>query len=479
MRLTGYLSCIGMLSLAAGAAIAQTAAPPAYSVVRYNEDYTYLRDSSRRSDFFDPIKFIPLNSEGDWYLSLGGQARYRYEWFNNTNFGAGPQDHDGYHLTRLLADVDFHAGDYFRIFAQGKSAMIDERIGGARPQDADQADIQQLFADVKLPVADQQSLTFRFGRQELSYGKERLIGVSDFNNNPRTFEGAKVIYAMPGNQLDVFWVRPVLINDERLNNGDRASSFEGIYDTLSLPWVLGQSASSKIEGYALGLNKADNAANGAAIDSDTYTLGGRFSTNPKPWDLDIEPDYQFGRSGFGPISAWSLASEGGYTFSDVELTPRAFVGFDIASGDDSASDPAKQTFNQLFPTGHIYFGYIDAVGRQNIIDLHPGVECTIAGNKSWAQKLTLRSEYHAFWRESTDDALYNASGAIQRAAGTNRDQFVGSELDLLVNWQIERHTLIYAGYSHFFAGDFIQNTGKGSGADKDIDFLYAAMVFTF
>ena len=62
---------------------------PQYTPVRWNEDYLYLRDPARRTDLFDPIKYIPLNEEGDWYLSLGGQARYRYEWFENANFGAG------------------------------------------------------------------------------------------------------------------------------------------------------------------------------------------------------------------------------------------------------------------------------------------------------------------------------------------------------------------------------------------------------
>jgi hypothetical protein len=33
----------------------------------------------------------------------------------------------------------------------------------------------------------------------------------------------------------------------------------------------------------------------------------------------------------------------------------------------------------------------------------------------------------------------------------------------------------YVGYSHVFAGDFINETG----ASDDIDFVYAALVFTF
>ena len=52
---------------------------------------------------------------------------------------------------------------------------------------------------------------------------------------------------------------------------------------------------------------------------------------------------------------------------------------------------------------------------------------------------------------------------------------MGSEIDLLLTWQIERHTQAYFGYSHFFAGDFIEDTGPSD----DIDFAYAAVQYTF
>src|SRR5690242_12812166 len=60
--------------------------PRIYQRFRYDEDYTYLRDPAKRTDFWDPIKYIPLNSDGDWYLSLGGEARERYEMYNNNRW---------------------------------------------------------------------------------------------------------------------------------------------------------------------------------------------------------------------------------------------------------------------------------------------------------------------------------------------------------------------------------------------------------
>jgi hypothetical protein len=88
----------------------------------------------------------------------------------------------------------------------------------------------------------------------------------------------------------------------------------------------------------------------------------------------------------------------------VKFSPRASLGFDIASG----SADGSERFNQLFPSGHQYFGYIDVIGRQNIIDLHPGLQF------KFTKDLGLRADYHIFWRQNTDDAVFNAQGNVLR-----------------------------------------------------------------
>ena len=54
-------------------------------------------------------------------------------------------------------------------------------------------------------------------------------------------------------------------------------------------------------------------------------------------------------------------------------------------------------------------------------------------------------------------------------------RYVGAETDLFATYTFTRHVLGYAGYSHFFTGEFIRKTGP----DKDSDFLYAALQYTF
>lgn len=455
--------------------------PPPLTPVRWNEDYSYLARANHASDYLDGLKYIPLGSDPDTYFSLGGQVRERYEYFNNSNFGAGPQDEDGYSLTRLLLNGDLHISPYFRLFAQGKSAMIDDREGGPRPIDADELDVQQLFADLRLPVTDSLTTTFRFGRQELIYGNERLIGPLDWTNTMRTFDGIKVMTEFKTdsftNSLDLFLVRPLVVEKETFNNGDGDQTFWGAYDTLALPHLIDK-ANTQLELYLLGLDQQSDAAR--AVDADTYTAGTRFYTNPKPFDFETELDYQFGKHGAQDISAASVSTTLGFTAAGVETTPHPFVGFDYATGDGDPGDGKYSTFNQLFPTAHKFFGEIDTIGRQNILSPNIGADFTFLQNASFVKKLGGRVQYLGFWRANDSDGVYTATGAPLGRPSASHDNFVGSELDFILGWQIDRHFSLTASYSHFFAGSYISHSdGGNSSLAQDIDFAYMTAQFTF
>src|SRR5262245_18713006 len=151
---------------------ASSTSPPPYQSLRYDEDWTYLSDRAQRSDAFDTLKYVRLNRTS--YLSLDGEARLSYEYFNQFNFGAGPQDDDGYLLQRYLLHADSHFGKGVRIFAQLQSAISNGRSGGPRPTDDDRLEVHQAFLDLTFGV-EAKTLTFRVGRHEMDFGSGRLI----------------------------------------------------------------------------------------------------------------------------------------------------------------------------------------------------------------------------------------------------------------------------------------------------------------
>src|SRR5262245_10608535 len=93
MAWLSWLTVVSSTAVAAQPAVEteQSGRRPEYQALRYEEDWSVLRDRSLRTDFWDPVKYLRLR-EGDWSLSLGGEGRLRYEAVRNATFGLGPQD---------------------------------------------------------------------------------------------------------------------------------------------------------------------------------------------------------------------------------------------------------------------------------------------------------------------------------------------------------------------------------------------------
>jgi hypothetical protein len=98
------------------------------------QNWSFLADPEKRTNFFDPVKYISLGKNPQLYLSLGFEYRIEYEYFDNWMFGAGPQDHNGYVMNRVVPHFDFHAGRYFRLFSEFEFDFEDGRNGGPRLQ---------------------------------------------------------------------------------------------------------------------------------------------------------------------------------------------------------------------------------------------------------------------------------------------------------------------------------------------------------
>src|SRR5262245_9414111 len=66
--------------------------PPEFETLRYDEDYSCLADPNARRGWLDAIKYIPIPLGSSSYLSLGGEARLRYDYKHNSTWGQDPQD---------------------------------------------------------------------------------------------------------------------------------------------------------------------------------------------------------------------------------------------------------------------------------------------------------------------------------------------------------------------------------------------------
>jgi hypothetical protein len=92
------------------------------SALRFNEDWSMLKgmDLGQTDDFWDRLKYIPLTKDESVWLSFGGQARLRLEYFDQFQWGASePKQSDVYLLSRLRWSADLHATPYFRMWLRG------------------------------------------------------------------------------------------------------------------------------------------------------------------------------------------------------------------------------------------------------------------------------------------------------------------------------------------------------------------------
>ena len=443
---------------------------PAYQLRRFDEDWSVLKgvDLKTTDDFWDRLKFIPFNRDESVWLSLGGQVRERAEYFRHYLFGASkPEDTDAYLLSRFRLSADLHVTPYFRMFVEGKSSFSLDRdlVEGRTPAYVDEFDLQNGFADLMLPLGETASLTLRGGRQELLFGAQRLVGVSDFTNVRRTFDGGQGIIRIGDWNISPFWAELVVVDKYKFNDSTSDNKLFGIYSTGPLRFV-----PVNLDVYWLSADNAGVTINGTSGRERRQTLGARTwgKIGQTHLDFEVEGAGQFGTVGRGNIAAGMLTTNLGYTLAVPGLSPRVYVEFDYASGDGKPGGSVG-TFNQLYPTAHSYLGYIDYIGRQNIISPSAGV------TSSPVRDLTLSLQQYFFWRASDRDALYNKSGAVFRSGTGTTASYVGAEIDLLATYNFTRHLLGYVGYSHFFSGEFIRKTGPS----RDSDFLYSAIQYTF
>ena len=359
LGLINALMCLGAARItAAQAPESPTTTPgprPEIKLLRYEEDWSLLRDARLRSDWLDPIKYIPLHSSGKTdYISIGGEFRGVYERIQNDNWTSVPFATNYFGLERYQLHADIHANPHIRFFIQLESGQEQGEQGGPRPIDKKNLDFLNAFIDV-YGGSNRRKTALRVGRQELNFGSGRLVAVREGPNVRQGFYGVRLTQWLNEWTMDAFAVRP-------------AEDQPGFFDNLPLHttsfWgafaerLAGGTAPHAFDLYYFGLERKSATFNQGTAQEQRETIGSRFATTePQLGDhraliphYDLEAAYQFGSFGQGSIRAWTLASEAGYMMPKVISKPRVGFRADASSGDKNPKSPNLQTFNPLFPS---------------------------------------------------------------------------------------------------------------------------------
>jgi hypothetical protein len=429
---------------------AQTEPVRTYTLLRQDENWSFLKDVALREDFWDPLKYIPLG-RGGWFLTIGGEAREVFERVGNDNWGRQPYS-NAFFLQRYMLHTDWRLGRYVRAFVQLKSGLESFRQGGSRPIDAKKLDLEAAFVEIGSGEGDRW-IVLQAGRQELNYGSGRLVSVREGPNVRQSFDAAKLKIKAGAWRVDAFAARPDLDKPGYFDNvPDHRTAFWGVYATR--PW-----RRVSFDTYYLGLDRKSFAYDRGTARETRHTVAARVwrpaATREPAWDFDYEGAWQFGSFGSGGIQAWTVASDTGYTFAAQPLRPRISLKADISSG-DNPRNRSLGTFSPLFPIGN-YFGVLadTGPGPVNFIDLHPRVQFRLP------RGVSISTDLVAQWRESLADGVYAVPGFLLVAAGGSRARFVGYRPGVEARWQIDRHAWLQADYGVFFAGEFLKQASPG------------------
>ena len=444
----------GAIFISSASADPETFVPPPYKALRYDEDYTYLQDPAHRTDFWDPIKFIPLSDSPNFYLSFGGELRERFEYYSAPAFDVHDERSNGYLLHRLLLHADLHLGRYLRTYVE----FGDELEAGK--------DSPLSPTDVNMPIAPDRSIdpTLRVGRQEIQYGSQRLVSVREPPNIRRSFDGFRLNDNIGSIKLGALAVRPVNVQDgifDDETNGHQA--LWGTYNTFPVAALPGLN----LDVYYLGFYNDQAKFGGVLGDETRHSFGTRIFGAAAGWDWNWELVGQVGSFHGDNIRAWTAASDSGYTFKTAPWTPRLGLKANIASGDDNSKDHELGTFNPLFPRLG-YFSEAALVAPSNFFDVQPSITV-----QPW-DSLTVSLSWDILWRETTNDAIYIEPNSPVNGTAGHGGNYTGNQIALDADWQIDRHIEAKATYVHFFAGNALKSAGG-----KDVDFVMFSTAYKF
>jgi hypothetical protein len=424
----------------------------------------------------------------DW-LHLGVDFRARYESYsqpvkkNETTGGAQFSERTDVNVEVRYEPFKLHAEflDARPLYNYG--VTVSSRM-------EDQNDVLQLYGSLWTDnfLGSGQPTELQIGKFTQDFGQRRLIARSSYSNVPYSFVGA---HWSLGNlkewQIRAFVMRPVQNQQTSPDTWNTHTNFYGLsYLDQRMPWL-------HTELYAFYITQTEEVQGVSGIGQEQITQGqlanlttlGFRLFQPKAkgtFDYEIESAYQFGRSALQPGSpvlttfAFFQHGELGYTFN-LPWTPRILFQYDYASGNKNPNGDQNGRFNPLFGTytfDFTYQGIWDLFKRANISS--PGYIISVEP----VEDLSLDFKQRFWWLAQSKDIFDGAN--LQDSTG-RAGNYVGSELDVRLEWTVSPNLRLEGGWLYLIKGSYYSNLLKegvpGSPNDKNADYVFVSMRLFF
>jgi hypothetical protein len=288
------------------------------------------------------------------------------------------------------------------------------------------------------------------GRQELKFGNERLIGVSDFTNNSRTFDGFDLRLG-DKNRLDLFSTSVVTTHPSSLDTHGAGLTFHGAYGQVTT-WIPKTSLQPFVIMKAMPNLKSRTGVSGPGLE---VTVGAEVEGSlPAGFDYEALGAIQRGSFSSDSVHASAGIIKVAYSASKLPWAPRIGTEFDYASG-NTGDKRIVGTFDQQYPSNHNAFGLTDLLGFQNIrqerinLDLAP------------SRNLSLLVQGELLNLASRQDSVYGSSGTalVPLPANGFASTAVGKEVDFSGKYVYRGVIVFNAGIAHLVADSALKAGG--------------------
>jgi hypothetical protein len=382
-------------------------------------------------------------AQADW-LEAGVELRWRGEFRDNADFNS-PDDFDFFLGQRVRLHLLIRAHPQLSFYVQGQDVWL---FGAESDKIIHNLGTNLHQAYLDWAPGGSKRWKLRAGRQELVYGKQRLVGGFNWDNVGRSFDAARLRYQQGAWTSDFLWGRLV---DVRRRGAPHRPGNRDLYGVHVSRTPKGSSGRTEVYGFVLhdGL-RSRGELSGTPQTTDIVTVGFRRQWAPATgFRYEVENAWQFGDRGPDDHSAVAFVSSGGYGWGG-RLRPALIFEYAFASGDKNPADGDSDEFNNLFPTNHLHYGYADLAGLRNLHDFRATLTSRLHA------RLSLQADYHRFLLAEKRGPWKNAGGRVLGFDPNGQSGGdLGQEFDLTARIPlIERRLSLMAGYSVFFPGDF-------------------------
>ena len=394
-------------------------------------------------------------------------------------------------LARLRAALDLvwprwklhgmvQAGGVFNIPENGAFAAGPTYFAANRDTDLGVIALAELYA-----AYEAEGLKLVLGRQPYADGMEaptgvahldgvkrrrladRLVGTFEWPNTARRFDGASFGYGPGSTHVAAFAFRPLVGAFD--TSGD---AFEELGDvTVYGATVTGKHGqwipSTEVRIFTVQYEDERPAAPGGELSINTS--GASFLVGNATSDLLLWGALQTGDWGSVDQDAWAFLVDVGRRFDNLPGKPAFHLAWEQSSGDPRPGGDHETFFNVL-PTNHKFYGSMDYLAFQNLRDAYVESLFGIGPN------VKVRAMFHDYALTEEADAWYGGSGAFEEesfgyaprtASYSSRD--LARELDVEVTWPLQSGFELGIGGGHWWGGDAAETFFP---VEKDGNWLY-------